>query len=311
MAYKPTASSPPSPVAPAPAPAPASSGALTPEPDPSAVLRPSPAAISAVEARDPGLLPFAQDQARSATLKTINAWRTLAPIALHAVAAGGTDRDQSTRFAETMGLLNVAACAAVRELGLDPLDEKNRWSINVIERSLAGAVDGGRVPGEELARSIGQAASRRGADWPAWVDHDEPTTVSLALLKALAPVARAQDVFDFYRPRDADLDRARDAIIEETVRAMESLADPLAAEGPRRTLFLAIAEEAGEGLASAWRRETTRARDALMQKSQAELKAWRAANPNGLPVESVFQLFHQHMHRLVALARHPKASTRR
>lgn len=253
----------------------------------------------------------AEDDARVGALRTMNAVRMLGPVLAKVVSMGGSDEDQATRFSSLMDRTHTMAQDAVTVMGLSHAEARNQWMINVFERTFAEAL--ARNPdeafGREMVRALAKAAKDRSLDMPAYQDVPEEVAIMMARVQSMGPVLRAQLVFDFARPRDATIEEVVACMDEEVVKAIEQLVDPLTGNAERRTMFSVVSQEAGELMAEAWQHEATRAIAALKKKTQAERDAWKAANPQGLPIDTVMGRFRQQMGRLVKLSKQIRPST--
>lgn len=253
----------------------------------------------------------AEDDARVSALRTMNAVRMLGPVLGKVVAMGGSDEDQANRFSSLMDRVHEMAKDAVSVMGLNHAEDRNQWMVNVFERTFAEAL--ARNPdeafGREMVRALSKAAKARSLDAPAYQDVPEEVAIMMSRVQSMGPVLRAQLIFDFARPRDATIEEVMTCLDEEVVKAMEQLVDPLTGNAERRTMFSVVAQEAGELMAEAWQHEASRAIAALKKKTQAEREAWKAANPQGLPIDTVLSRFRQQMGRLVKLSKQIRPST--
>ena len=254
-----------------------------------------------------------EEDARVAALRTMNAVRMLGPVLATVAGLGGSDEDQASRFSSLMESCHAMAMDAMSVMGVAHTEDRNRWMLNVWERTFAEAL--AKTPeqpfGREVVRAMVTAAKGRALEMPAYQGLSEETTVMMARVQALGPVLRAQMVFDFARPRDATIEEVAECLDDEVVRAIEQLAEPLAGTAERRTLYAVLAEEAGSLLAEAWQHEAARAIAALKKKTQAERDAWKVANPQGLPIDTVLMRFRQNMTRLVKLSKQIRPTTTR
>lgn len=282
-----------------PAPAPAGiEGALAPDPVRSAEL----------EARGPAAVEAAGAAAHVQSLRTMNAVRTLAPILAAAVAGGGDDREQAARFARLLAQSTELATQTLQALGYAPEAERNRWMINVLERGFAEVVATGVEIGASLPALLAQALPERASDMLGTQELGPDAAMAAALVQGLLPVIAAQQQFDFFRNRDADLPALRELLLDEVAKTMEVLLPPMTGASERRTMLALLCQEGGRALADAWLREAERAREALSRKTRVEVSAWRNANPQGFPIDTVHARFREAMHRIRVLAK--PASTR-
>lgn len=254
-----------------------------------------------------------EEEARVAALRTMNAVRMLGPVLGTVASLGGEDEDQARRFASLMDTSHGLAVDAMSVMGVSPLEDRNRWMLNVWERAFAEAL--AKTPeqpmGREMVRALVSAATSRALDMPPYQGVSDDATVMMARVQALGPVLRAQMAFDFARPRESTIEEVAKCIDEEVVKAIEHLAEPLAGTSERRTLYTVLSEEAGALMTEAWQHEAAKAIAALKKKTQAERDAWKVANPQGLPIDTVLLRFRQNMSRLVKLSKQLRPTTAR
>jgi hypothetical protein len=255
----------------------------------------------------------AEDNARVAALRTMNAVRMLGPVLSKVAAEGGSDEDQAYRFSSLMEKTHGLAVDAALVLGFTPTDERDRWALNVLERTFADVLSKNleEPSGRQVVRSLAAAAKSRATDIPIYQDIGEDVSLTMARIQAMGPVLRAQAAFDFARPKDQTIAEVLGCLDDEVVKAMEALVEPLAGAPERRTLFSVLSQEGGELMAEAWHHEAAKAIAALRKKTLAEREAWKKANPQGLPIETVLARFRQQMGRLVKLTRQLRPSTKK
>ena len=255
----------------------------------------------------------AEDGARVAALRTMNAVRMLGPVLSKVAAEGGSDEDQAYRFSSLMEKTHALAVDAALVLGFSSTDDRDRWALNVLERTFADVLSKNpdEPSGRLVVRSLATAAKSRATDMPAYQDIGEDTSLTMARIQAMGPVLRAQAAFDFARPKDQTVAEVMACLDDEVVKAMEALVEPLAGAPERRTLFSVLSQEGGELMAEAWQHEAAKAIAALRKKTLAEREAWKSANPQGLPIETVLARFRQQMGRLVKLTRQLRPSTKK
>jgi hypothetical protein len=276
-----------------------------PSPEKLPALQPDPIRLAEIEKRGPALMEHAEQAARTQLLRTMNAVRTLAPIMAAAVAQGGNDRDQAVRFSQMLAKSSELATASATALGVDTSAPKNRWILNVLERGFSEVVaaDPTHSPALSLATALAQSLPLQAVELPGIIDLGEQSMIRVSLFQGLLPLVTAQQEFDFGRNKELDLTAARDLLFAEVSSTLEFLADPLAPSPERRTMFSLLCQEAGRALADAWRQEALKAKDVLAKKSAADILAWRTANPQGFPIESVYARFRQAMHRIRVLSK--------
>lgn len=256
------------------------------------------------ELKNPSTVEGDVADARERAVRSMNAARLLAPALRAAAAEGGDDRVQAARFVEILERANANALHATQVWGLDAQLVKNRWAMNSLERVFVEAL--AAVPPAKddpaLVEALVEAADVRQCRKEFWEELSEPTGIHASLLKGLIPVWQAQRQFDFLRPQDAALRECAQRLLDTAGQAVVHLVSPLTPASERRTLFGIFLEEGGVILAEAWRERAQHAQSAMAGRSAQALAAWRKANPEGLPMDSVWTTFRQQMARLVKLA---------
>lgn len=274
---------------------------------PAESLRPDTRAEQAVEDKGADLLDHARASARVQALRTMNAVRTLSPILALACAADGLDNKQQAKL--FIGMLNrstqLAERAAAR-LGLDP--KSDRWAVNTLERGFAQVLAANQKVSDDLADVMADRLPAHAFDVgeraPGISEMHEDAVVGVSLLQAMMPVAAAQQKFSFLRTdRDKDLVEMKTLLVEEVMESMQVLLSPIASAFERKTMFGLLCQEAGRVMASSWDHEAELARQVLSKKTRAQVEAWKAANPSGLPIKSVGTRFSSFMKRLRRLSR--------
>lgn len=275
-----------------------------------AALRQDPLALQSLESKDPGALEQVEEVARLRALKQMNAARIVAP-ALRAALSGEMDEDR--RVAQFMGALQNSRRAAegvATVLGYDPSDRFQRWIVNGLERATIEMCAEGAAPSAKMLAIFAEAIDLRRDQREPWQEFSRATACTLAVARALAPVIAAQEKFDFFRDRDADLELVRSLLLNTASIAVQEACDPLTRPEERQTVFAVFMEEGGRLLADLWTRDTQRAQRAMQQQTKVQLDAWRKANPAGFPLDSLFASFEQQMARLIRLSKQRRATER-
>ena len=254
-----------------------------------------------------------EENSRVSAIRTMNALRMLGPVLARVASDGGSDADQAYRFTSVMERSHVLAVDAAQSMGFSTTEERDRWALNVLERTFAEVLSKSpeNGPGPNVIRALVAAARSRAVDVPPYKDSSEAGMLAMARVQAMGPVLREQAIFDFARPRDTTIEEVMTCLDAEVVMAMEMLVDPLAGSSERRTMFGVLSQEAGEMMSEAWRHEASKAITALRKKPQVEREAWKIANPQGLPIETVLTRFRQHMARLAKLSKQLRPSAKK
>lgn len=250
----------------------------------------------------------AENDARVQSLRVMNAARMLGPVLNQVVSEGGSDEDQAQRFASLITRANKMAVDAALLLGFTPTSDRDKWAVNVLERTFsealatpasAAATDSGRA----VVRAVVDAAKARALDVPEYEDINEDAAITIARIQSLGPVLRAQSKFDFARPRETTITEVATCMDEEVVKLMTILVPPATGAPERRTVYTVLSQEAGRFMEEAWLHEAAKAIAALRKRTVQEREAWKAANPQGLPIETVLARFRAQMARMGKLVK--------
>jgi hypothetical protein len=273
-------------------------------------LSQDPLALQSLEAKDPGALETVEESARIRAMKQINAARIVAPALRAAISGEMEDDARVALFMSITQRSRLCAEGVLKVLGYDPSDRFQRWIVNGMERATVNLCVSGDVPSPALLTAFANAIDSRRDQKQPWAEFSQDTACALALARALAPVLAAQERFDFFRDKEADLERIRSSLLRTAAIGVQEACDPLTRTAERQTVFAVFIEEGGQMLADLWSRDTQRAQRAMQQQTKAQVEAWRKANPNGFPLETLFAAFEQQMARLIRLSKQRHVSER-
>lgn len=238
--------------------------------------------------------------------RCMNAMKTVAAALKRVDAMSLADSgSQAKAFHELLQGAAHAARAVLTRLGHDPDERNNRWMLNMLERQLIGAVGPTGLVDQSVADQVAAAVLARIDDDPVR-DHpayDRAEVVDLAIFRGLVLLRRAQEDFDFGRAKSAgsDLAMARDRAIDSALHLMGEFTPELLPSGDRATFLALLLDQTFLTLEAAWRSQAERARAAQAGVSEAQLGAWRAANPNGFPLDPIWTQFERTLARLARL----------
>lgn len=258
--------------------------------------------------QDPAKFASDEKQARQHVLRTLNGLRVIAPALSQALAGEGDEAAQSARFTAIMAGAREFAEAAAQDLELDPTQDRNRWAIGMLERAymeLSGGTEVTMAP--QLRQAALEAAAKSGQESQVPEALGEVSTITLALIKAMPPVARAQARFSFYRPDPGqDLRDMAQLVLDAGTQVLQTIVDPVTPAHERQKLLVALVEEGGRLLADSWDHMAKIALRMMKVRTQAELEVWRRAKPEGLPLAQVEGRFRQQMATLGQLIKAPR-----
>ena len=235
--------------------------------------------------------------------KCMNAVKTVGEALKWAQSTSSHPGDHAARFQKILDDASKTAHGLMVRWGINPDDRNNRWVSNALEKSVLPIVgDSAGVPSGEVLDVWADSVLSRQVERPLNDAWSQDPIITITIFKGLAALRSEQMVYDFGRKqKDDDLELVRDRVIDSAVQAMAELCPGLAPT-PERTTFLSMLLEQGFDLmVVSWRKNSYQASQALAGANQAQLKAWRVANPEGFPLDPVLQQFEQNMGRLVRL----------
>lgn len=280
--------------------------------DLSGLLR-DPEEINKIELSNPLALADHEEVARSKALKVMNTIRTLGPAISKALAHSDKDDEQAQYLINMTDLTQKMAKETAEMMGVNHTYAGNRWMLNVLERTYMESLTDDMLQdgtiGPKMIKAVYQVASEREQEKSDRDIKEIPMTLSvqLALIKAMSPILREQNKFDFFRNRDADLERISNMIMNSASEALKETLDALTKEEDRVVAYKVFVEEAGKSFADCWKMEADKVREALNSKSAVEVETLLESRPDGLSIDKVITNFENQFRRLKALANLPKS----
>lgn len=280
--------------------------------DLSGLLR-DPEEINKIELSNPLALADHEEMARSKALKIMNTIRTLGPAISRALAHSDKDDEQAQHLITMTDLTQKMAKETAEVMGVNHTYAGNRWMLNVLERTYMEALPDDMLQegsiGVKMVKAIYQVASEREQEKSDRDIKEIPMTLSvqLALIKAMSPILREQNKFDFFRNRDADLERISNMIMNSASEALKESLDALTKEEDRVVAYKVFVEEAGKSFADCWKMEAEKVNEALSSKSVVEVEALLESRPDGLSIDKIITNFENQFRRLKSLANLPKS----
>lgn len=280
--------------------------------DLSGLLR-DPEEINKIELSNPLALADHEEMARSKALKVMNTIRTLGPAINRALAHSDKDDEQAQYLITMTDLTQKMAKETAEVMGINHTYAGNRWMLNVLERTYMEALPDDMLQegsiGVKMIKAIYQVASEREQEKSDRDIKEIPMTLSvqLALIKAMSPVLREQNKFDFFRNRDADIESISNIIMNSASEAVKESLDPLTKEEDRVIAYKVFVEEAGKSFADCWKLEADKVKEALSSKSAIEVETLLESRPDGLSIDKIITNFENQFRRLKSLTNLPKS----
>lgn len=270
-------------------------------------------AVNKIELANPLAMSDYEEAARGKALKVMNTIRTLGPAIGRALAYSDKEDEQAQYLISMTGLTQKMARETAEVMGVNHSYIGNRWMLNVLERAFMEflpekMLEDGKI-GVKMIEAIYQVAAEREQEKTDRDIKEIPMTISvqLALVKAMSPVLREQNEFDFFRNRDSDIERISNMIMNSASEALKETLDVLTKEEDRVVAYKVFVEEAGKSFADCWRIEANKVKEAIQSKSVAEVQALLESRPDGLSIDKVINNFENQFRRLKSLANLPKS----
>ena len=259
------------------------------------------ATLSKLTSKGGKALEKAQEKAHNNALQVAHALQLMAPGVLAVMThpgVGSSEAEQAGALVDWFESVRSKAAAWVEAWGLE--EEDKPWAQAALERLVAEypALPEGPVISRllELART-----------------HTPPpplpymplqAAASLALFEGLAAVQRAQVRHGLGRRSiDEDLESVARLLVESGTDALAELLDPATSGEVRVAIFAAAVTQAGRTLEALWDAYARTQLASWRLKSGPEQELWKKANPEGVPLEPLFQQFQEANARIRRLAR--------
>lgn len=275
----------------------------------------SPVAESAApETQDWAKAEKSREEARKRSLRALNALRIVGPLLVAVMEYPGAEAGEEAvakSFKELVSNASAFSEKVARELGVDPLDQKNFWIRNMLERAFSEVLRETWVKSkkadfsgmEKAVQSLLDATSPEEPLWREFEPLGMDAHLRAAVIKSAAPILMKSQVgFDFFRNMDEEIEPIMRRIMGHASKASMELAEEKASDHDRASLFSILMSEAGNMYATAWWVEGKKAVDNLSRLSNKELDELLKLNPKGLPLDSVNEQFEKNFGRLVGLA---------
>ena len=260
---------------------------------------------------DPAIADKEKQDARSQTLRVLNAIKIVSPLLLAALDKSSTDSECAAAFKSLIEWVSSSGNKACQLVGADPALVENFWIRNSFERILAEQAKelwskGGNnlfVRIDQQMSQIIQAAQQIEME-PFVGDQSSDIKIKLALVRGMSQIsARAQSGFDFFRThQDEDWIRISQLIAGSAVNAVELLAEPKNSAADRATMLALLITEAGAVYANAWRVVGKKMVENLSKLDNKQLEKMLSDSPNGLSLDEVDDVFLLTFERLINLS---------
>ena len=270
--------------------------------------------LAKLDDENPMAIPQVEADARQRAIQIMNVIRLLSPAISVAMNEEKEDLEQVQLFNNIMNYSHQMALITGRLLGADEKNKFDKWIFNYLERIYSESVCSGKSIKKEinieLVKSIIKKADENKTYKEKFIPLPSDVSLNIALMKAMTPVVIEQEKFNFFRDKEKDKDILVDMIYENCAEMVNEMLEPLAKEQERITLFQILAEISGSTLANAWSIEAKKIQHDLSYKTEPEMDALNAANPDGLSIENIINSYKSQFRRLCSLSKQVKIPKR-
>lgn len=264
------------------------------------VLNPPLEAILQAEMKAPGSEKLLEEADTVDARKCMNAMRTVGAALTQVID------DPATSAESFQGLMEEAARVSrilLLRWGFNPEDRKNRWMLNVVEKSLMPYLSAQTPLSEDLITRLAHTLAERQVEYTnntAW-QNDE--MIEVAVYKGVANLIQLQNDFNFGRKKtlDADIQTLTHLVVDHAQNAMEELCPELTPHADRVTFYVLIIEQLFDIMDASWKRNVGKAQAALAGLNHEQIKNWKQANPEGFALLPIEETFKQNASRLLRL----------
>lgn len=269
------------------------------------ILNPSLEAVLQAEMKAPGGEKLLEEADSIDARKCMNAMRTVG-------AALTQVMDDPISSAENFQKLMEESARVSRILllrwGFNPEDRKNRWMLNVVEKSLMPYLSPTVSLSEEIITRLAQTLADRQIEYTENTAWKNDEMIEVAVYKGVVSLVGLQADFNFGRKKtlDEDVQHLTQLVVEHAQNAMEELCPELTPHADRVTFYIILLEQLFDVMGASWKRNVSKAQAALAGLSKEQIKTWKQAHPDGfalLPIEETFKQNSSRLLRLTLAAR--------
>lgn len=264
------------------------------------VLNPSLEAILQAEMSSPGSEKLLEEADTVDARKCMNAMRTVGAALTQVIEDPVSSAEKFQKLMEEAG--RVSRILLLR-WGFNPEDRKNRWMLNVVEKSLVPHLSTQNPMSEDLITQLAHTLVERQIEYTdnnAWQNEG---MIEIAVYKGVGTLVALQNEFNFGRKKtlDNDIQHLTDLVVDHAQNAMEELCPELTPHADRVTFYVLLLEQLFEIMEASWKRNAAKAHAALSGLSNEQMKTWKQANPEGFALSPIEETFKQNASRLLRL----------
>lgn len=264
------------------------------------VLNPSLEAILQAEMSSPGGEKVLEEADTVDARKCMNAMRTVGAALTQVIEDPVSSAENFQKLMDEAG--RVSRILLLR-WGFNPEDRKNRWMLNVVEKSLIPHLSTQNPMSEDLITQLSHTLVERQIEYTdnnAWQNEG---MIEIAVYKGVGTLVALQNEFNFGRKKtlDNDVQHLTDLVVDHAQNAMEELCPELTPHADRVTFYVLLLEQLFEIMEASWKRNAAKAHAALSGLSNEQMKTWKQANPEGFALSPIEETFKQNASRLLRL----------
>lgn len=264
------------------------------------ILNPSLESILQAEMSSPGGEKVLEEADAVDARKCMNAMRTVGAALAQVIEDPVSSAEKFQKLMEEAG--RVSRILLLR-WGFNPEDRKNRWMLNVVEKSLVPHLSTQNPMSEDLITQLSQTLVERQIEYTdnnAWQNEG---MIEVAVYKGVGTLVGLQNEFNFGRKKnlDNDIQHLTELVVDHAQNAMEELCPELTPHADRVTFYVLLLEQLFDIMEASWKRNAVKAHAALSGLSNEQMKTWKQANPDGFALSPIEETFKQNSSRLLRL----------
>lgn len=264
------------------------------------ILHPSKDAVLHMEMTAPGNEETIQENAVIDARKCMNAVKTIGSALVKSLEKPEKQSETFQHIIEEAG--RVSRMLLLR-WGHNPEDRKNRWMLNVVEKSLMPYLSSETVLPEDLVDRLASALVQQQTDVVYDTSWQKTEMIDMTIFSGVASLIKCQQGFNFGRRQtlDDDIQQLTNLVCTAAQNAVQELLPELTPHPERVTFYALMLEQLFELMTSSWNRNALKAQSAFAGLNKEQIKQWNVANPNGFALSPVEEMFQQNANRLLRL----------
>lgn len=231
--------------------------------------------------------------------KSMNVFKTLAPILIHVLENQGTGED----FQNMLNKAHNIAEQICYQWKIDPKIKNNKWIVNVITKNIAPFLKYNDIS-SNLVQELSNYLLKHQQDDSVQEnlnDIDEHI-IPLLYFGGMSKIVECQYHYDFGRKnKENDLEKIHQFIQEYAQNAVQELCPSLTPHKERVFYYSIIVEQLFDLMVMSWNVNAMKAKNSLSKLTVEQKKQWLTANPQGFQLDPVLDEFKRNYNRLIRL----------